>query len=213
MASLFPRWSNTVFRLVLVLILGVLVGGPLFLMAWVRAPIATGQETEVDQPVAFDHRHHVGDDGIDCRYCHYTVERSKYASIPPTQICMNCHGQVWNESPMLAAVRRSYDTGLPIHWARVYKLPDFVFFNHSVHIAKGVGCSSCHGRVDQMGRLYQVPTLQMSWCLGCHRNPAPNIRPLNEITDMTWKPNAKLGAKLVAERHINPPTYCSGCHR
>jgi hypothetical protein len=168
-AALFPPWSDTAFRLALVGVVGALVGLPTALMVYMRTPYATEQQFTVAQPVEFDHRHHVSDDGIDCRYCHRTVETSRYAGIPPTEVCMGCHGQIWNQSPMLEPVRRSYFTGQPIRWNRVHRLPDFVYFDHSAHVTHGVGCATCHGRVDRMAKVVRVATLQMDWCLSCHR--------------------------------------------
>src|SRR5262249_39620084 len=151
---------------------------------YVRTPYSDNREFPVDQPMQFDHRHHVKDDGIDCRYCHGDAERSSYAGIPATEVCMGCHSEVWSGSPMLEPLRRSWFSGKPIPWNRVHKLPDFVYFNHAVHLKKGVGCASCHGRVDQMALAYPVFSLTMGWCLDCHRNPAPHLRPPEEITNM-----------------------------
>ncbi len=153
---------------------------------------------------------------IDCRYCHTGVEESNYASIPPTQTCMNCHKVVKNDSEKLAEVNKSWENNTPIEWVRIHKVPDYAYFNHSAHINVGVGCSSCHGRVDQMDVVYQVESLSMGWCLDCHRNPAPHLRPLDQVTDMNWLPNThqiEIGAKLVKERDITPPEDCTGCHR
>ena len=170
----------------------------------------------IEQPVEFDHRHHTQDDGIDCRYCHNTVTRTEYAGIPSTALCMGCHSQIWNDSPLLEPVRRSYFSNTPIPYKRVYNLPDFVYFNHAIHSQKGVGCVSCHGRVDQMGRVYQVPSLTMSWCLDCHRNPEQHLRPLSAITSMTWTAGdsqAELGAALRTVLDVDPLVNCTACHR
>jgi hypothetical protein len=191
-ANLFPPWSDTAFRIALVVLLlsaGTLVAAP---FVYVRTPFNDGREFPVDEPVQFDHRHHVKDDRIDCRYCHGGAERSAYAGIPATEVCMGCHDQVWPDSPLLEPVRRSYFTGAPLEWNRVHKLPDFVYFNHAVHVNNGVGCESCHGRVDDMALDYEVAPLTMSWCLDCHRNPA---------------------AKLGRNTPVRSLTYCSACHR
>jgi hypothetical protein len=214
MAPLFPSWTNVVVRAVLPLGLTGIVGGVVFLLGYVRAPYSTGQFDPIEQPVQFDHRHHVRDVGIDCLYCHYAAETSSYAGIPSSSLCMNCHSQIWNGASVLDPVRHSFFSGESISWERVHNLPDFVFFNHSVHVKRGVGCVTCHGRVDKMGVVYATAPLTMQWCLDCHRAPAANIRPLDRITDMEWTPNSDtLGSRLASERGIDPPTQCSGCHR
>ena len=168
-----------------------------------------------EQPVPYSHRLHAGEMELDCRYCHANVERSHEAMIPPTQTCMGCHTQVHPESQRLAAVRESFETGESVEWVRVHQVPDHVFFDHSVHLAAGVGCVTCHGRVDQMEEVHQDQPLSMGWCLECHRNPEPNIRPVSEITNMAYDPTAHegLGAELLAERGIAPKQNCSTCHR
>jgi hypothetical protein len=169
-----------------------------------------------EQPVQFSHKHHAGELGIDCRYCHTSVEVSRNAGFPPTQTCINCHAQIWNLSPMLEPVRSSWQTGESIEWIRVYDLPDFVYFDHSIHIAKGIGCVSCHGRVDRMNLTYQYPSLHMEWCLECHRNPAPNVRPRSEVFNMEWEAPAaqpNLSAELVAAHRIRSNDDCTMCHR
>jgi hypothetical protein len=183
------------------------------LCIYVRTPYVTNAGFNVVQPVMFDHRHHVDDDGIDCRYCHATVETSPYAGVPPTATCMGCHDQIWNQSAMLEPVRRGWFTGLPIQWKRVHQLPDFVYFNHSIHVTRGIGCVSCHGRVDQMAQVFQVQPLTMGWCLGCHRDPEPNLRPRDQITSMTWIPDEGAGARLAAEYGTRRLTSCTTCHR
>jgi hypothetical protein len=216
MAALFPRWSDTLLRVGFVLLLALLALSIVFLMAWVRTPQITGQFDPIRQPVEFDHRHHVADDGIDCRYCHDLVERSPYAGVPPTERCMNCHNQIWNTSPLLAPVWASYFSDTPIPWVRVHLLPEFVYFNHSIHVNKGIGCESCHGRVDRMARVYQVARLQMGWCLDCHRNPQNHLRPLEEITTMGWEPpvpQEELGRELMERYRVRRLTNCTTCHR
>ena len=173
----------------------------------------------ITQPVQFSHKHHLADDGIDCRYCHSSVEKSANAGLPPTETCMTCHSKIWSDSPELAVVRESFRTGRPIEWARVHDLPDFVYFNHSIHIRKGVGCVSCHGRVDKMPLMYKQNTLTMGWCLNCHRNPEMFVRPREHVFDLAWQPEhldqTASGKKLVEEYHImgkQQLTNCSICH-
>jgi hypothetical protein len=169
-----------------------------------------------DQPVPYSHRLHAGELGIDCRYCHTTVEESAFANVPPTQTCMNCHRTIFPESEALAPVRASHDTGMPVEWMRVHDLPDFVYFNHSAHVRRGVGCVECHGRVDEMDVVYQAKALSMAWCLDCHRAPETHLRPLDQITNMAWTTDddrEELGRELRAAYGINPPTDCSTCHR
>jgi hypothetical protein len=169
--------------------------------------------------VPFSHQHHVGDLGIDCRYCHTSVEHAPNAGIPATEICMNCHSQMWVGSDMLEPVRASWRTGQSLQWQRIYNLPGFAYFDHSIHIHKGVGCSSCHGRIDAMPLTYQVPSLLMEWCLDCHRNPEQRLRPSAEVFNMHWEPPAdqlEIGRKLAQEyklRDTNFLTSCSVCHR
>jgi len=187
MSALFKPWTNTAFRVAL-FVLALLFGGGLIAgpMLYVRSPLYTQQQDPIDQPVQFDHRHHVGDEGIDCRYCHTSVEKSAFAGIPPTKTCMNCHAQIWTNAALLEPVRKSWATGESLVWTKVHDLPDYVYFNHSIHVNKGLGCASCHGRVDLMPLMYQQNTLQMEWCLNCHRNPAVNLRPVSEIYNMAW---------------------------
>jgi hypothetical protein len=216
MAALFPPWTNTASRVVLVLLAVLAIGVPTALCIYVRTPYVTDQEFPILQPIEFDHRHHVADDGIDCRYCHATVESSPWAGVPPTATCMGCHNQIWNASAMLEPVRRAIFTGQPIAWRRVHQLPDFVYFDHSIHVTHGIGCASCHGRVDEMGKVYQVAPLTMQWCLECHRNPEPNLRPRDQIASMTWMPPADggaLAAKLAHEYGTRHLTNCTTCHR
>lgn len=203
-------------------LLGILViacGVPVALMLWVRTSFATGEHANVPQPVAFDHRLHAGGLKIDCRYCHSTVERTASAGLPPTAACVGCHEQSLMESKTLAAVTTSLSSERPVAWRRVNALPDFVFFDHSIHVAKGVGCETCHGRVDQMARVEQARPLTMGWCLECHRDPAAHLRPTSEITTMGWdeahgRPHVdSLGVRLVRDYHVQRLTTCSTCHR
>jgi hypothetical protein len=216
MAQVFPRSANAVARVTL---LGGIVG-PLALLGvlWlvVRSPYLTGQGTPVSQPIPFSHKHHVGDDGIDCRYCHTTAETSPFAGMPTTETCMNCHAQVWNQSDTLAPVRASLSTGQPLVWERVYQLPDYVYFDHSIHVEKGVACESCHGRVDQMPQIEKAASLQMSWCLDCHRDPVSHLRPPEDVTMMGWEPPSNVATvqqQLALENHVQSKTDCSTCHR
>lgn len=168
------------------------------------------------QPVPYSHKLHAGNLGMDCYYCHSTVYKSSYAAIPTTETCMNCHTRVRPQSPLLTPVRESYASGESIPWIKVHKLPDYVYFNHQAHVTSGVSCVSCHGRVDQMIEVKQVQPLSMAWCLDCHRNPAPNVRPAELVTKLDWKPErdpVEIGREIIAAKHINPPTNCSGCHR
>lgn len=181
-----------------------------------HSPYETRQGVPREQPVAFSHRHHSGELGIDCRYCHTSVEKSSFANIPPTSICMNCHSEMWASSPALEPVRESYRTGKSIEWTRVHDLPMFVYFNHSIHVSKGFGCSACHGRVDQMPLTWQSASLEMKWCLDCHRNPEKFVRPLDQVYNMAWQSppdQLALGRRLVSEYHIQSMTSCDTCHR
>ena len=189
-----------------------------FVVLWVyvRSPYVTGAGVVREQPVPFSHKHHVADDGIDCRYCHTSVEDSSFAGIPSTQICMNCHSQLYADSPMLAPVRNSYTSGEPLRWARVNNLPDYVYFDHSIHINKGVGCNTCHGQINEMPLTWQSASLYMEWCLQCHRNPEQYVRPRDQVFNMNYQPppdQLALGEQLVAEYHIDSKTSCSTCHR
>ena len=186
MPQIFPKAVNYYFRFALVAL--PMLGGAtgIGLAAFFRSTYATGVLEVVPQPVAFSHAHHSGQLGIDCRYCHNTVEVSGFANIPPTKTCVNCHQQMWTGSSMLAPVRESWKTDMPIPWNRVHNVPHFAYFNHSIHVAKGVGCASCHGRVDEMNLLYQDKTLLMEWCIDCHREPEKNLRPNSEVFNPAW---------------------------
>ena len=228
---IFPAWSNRLVPMAL--------GGAILALSGVTAAFSyygTQKHFEVgytpNQPVDYSHKLHAGDMGIDCRYCHVNVEKSQHATVPPTQTCMNCHWKVKTDSVKLLPVRESFATGQPIPWVKVHKLPDYVYFDHSAHVNVGVGCSSCHGRVDQMPKVTQVQPLSMGWCLDCHRQPGGHIREAGvPVTDMNWKP--KTDAPVIAAgpadayygkrfadapvtktgRKIAPPLHCSGCHR
>lgn len=168
------------------------------------------------QPIEYSHKLHADELGIDCRYCHANVENSQEAMIPPTQTCMGCHALVKPDSPKLEALRASWKSGKPVEWVRIHKLPDHVFFDHSAHVAVGVGCVNCHGRIDQMEVVMQVEPLSMGWCLDCHRNPSPHLRPADEVTNMDWIPprdHAAFAARVIEEKNLKPPEDCTACHR
>jgi hypothetical protein len=216
MAQLFPRSANAFARgsILVVVVLGGLAGWALWIVA--NSGYVTRQGLTLEQPVPFSHDHHVGQIGIDCRYCHTSVETSAMAGIPPTQTCMNCHNQIWTNAELLEPVRASFRDGTPLAWNRVYDLPGFVYFDHSIHVAKGVGCVSCHGRVDEMPLMYQASSLLMSWCLDCHRDPVPNLRPSDRITDLQWQPPAGFAEeqlRLASLNNVQSKTSCSVCHR
>ena len=219
MSQLFQRNINIYSRLSIVaaVVFLAFLGGVVGLLY--MSGYHTRQDDFIEQPIQFSHAHHVGGMGLDCRYCHTSVEDSAFANIPPTKTCMNCHSQIWTNAPMLEPVRTSFRDDTPLRWTRVYDLPDFVYFNHSIHVKQGVGCATCHGQVDQMPLMYQKPTLMMSWCLDCHRNPAKYVRPRDQVFNMAWEPPADdpgLGARLVKEYNIGSVqqlTSCSTCHR
>ena len=186
MAQVFDRSSNALPRASLVLTGLIVIALGVALNSLQRSPWVTRQGQRPDQPVPFSHKHHVEGLGLQCQYCHTSVEKSSYAGIPPTKTCMNCHSQIWTNAQLLEPVRQSWATGASIQWIKVHDLPDYVYFNHEIHVNKGIGCSSCHGRVDQMPLMYAENTLQMEWCLNCHRNPGVNLRPTSEIYNMAW---------------------------
>jgi len=196
-----------------VLVVGTLLG---LLTTANRWSWVNNRQVVREQPVQFSHQHHVQTVGLDCRYCHTSAESSSFAGIPPSKTCMNCHSQIWSTSPYLEPVRSSFRDEQSLRWTRVHDLPDFAYFNHSAHVKKGVGCESCHGRVDKMPLMLQENSLQMEWCLECHRNPAKYLRSRSEIYTMGYKPaepQAVIGARLMKEYHVNPRTSCSTCHR
>jgi len=239
--QIFHRSTNTIAK--------VSIFGSVFFLAffaWIfstllRSSYATGQGVVLEQPVPFSHDHHVAGLGIDCRYCHTTVEKSAFAGVPPTETCMNCHKQIWTNADLLEPVRASYRDNVPIEWTRVHDLPDFVYFDHSVHVAKGIGCVTCHGEVDKMPLMFQQASLQMEWCLACHRDPVQNVRPREEVfnlhwdpldresfarymplsaeqaADPEWQPASKdvqaLQAKFAKEYNVQSLMSCSACHR
>ena len=217
MAQVFRKRANAITTIVIVVTF-LLVSFLGLGFAVVRSPYVTGVGVAPRQPVPFSHEHHVGGLGIDCRYCHTSVETSSFAGIPPTETCMTCHSQLWTHAEMLAPVRDSLSSGKPLRWIRVNDLPDFVYFNHSIHINKGIGCVNCHGRVDRMPLTWQAKTLFMPWCLECHRGPERFVRPREHVFDMAWKPSedqSALGRRLVEQYHIRVGklTDCYVCHR
>jgi len=216
MSQIFHHSTNTLSK---VSIFGAVffVAGIVWLILEVnRSPYVTRAHEARSQPVPFSHAHHVGGLGVECRYCHTSVDRSSYAGIPPTKTCMNCHSQIWAQSPTLEPVRASFRTDTSIEWVKVHDLPDFAYFNHSAHVNKGVGCSTCHGRVDQMPLVWQEKSLQMEWCLECHRNPERFLRPKSEVYNIAYEPPAnqlELGRTLVKDYDVKPQVTCSTCHR
>jgi hypothetical protein len=216
MSQIFRRSANTFSKVSIVGLL-LLVGGLIGLvMVLGRSSYVTRAQEYVEQPVQFSHLHHVGDDGIDCRYCHTSVETSAFAGIPPTKTCMNCHSQIFSTAPILEPIRASFREDRPLQWVRVHDLPDFVYFNHSVHIKKGMGCETCHGRIDRMPLTLQQNSLQMEWCIECHRAPEQNVRPRSEVFTVGYRPpvpQSELGPKLVKEYGIQASIACSTCHR
>ncbi len=216
MPQIFHPSTNTIAR---VSIFGALflVGGLLWvLLLYQRSSYVTLRGVPTTQPVPFSHQHHVGGVGLDCRYCHTSVEKSAFAGIPPTQTCMGCHARLWNDAPVLAPVRDSYAKGESLRWMRVHNLADFAYFDHSVHVAKGVACVTCHGRVDHMPLMYKANTLQMEWCLDCHRHPERSLSPKEALFKMDYEaaePQATMGRRLMESNHVHTRTDCTTCHR
>jgi len=211
----FPEWTQKFKRMVGLLV----IGGPVYLVAVIAygvTPQAIRIGYQPKQPVPYSHALHVGELGLDCRYCHNTVEESPHSAVPPAGTCMNCHAGIRADKASLLPVRESASQDKPLPWVRVNDLPDYVYFNHSAHVTRGVGCESCHGRVDQMEQVYQAKPLTMEWCLGCHRDPYPNLRPVKEVTTMgykTKKDRRQLGLELAKQYNLKPRTDCSTCHR
>lgn len=216
MAQIFHPSTNTISR---VSIFGALffVAGSLYIADLInRSPYVTQADVPREQPIPFSHAHHVGAVGLDCRYCHTAVEESSVAGIPPTKTCINCHSQLFSDSPTLEPVRSSFRSGVPILWTRVNDLPDFVYFDHSIHLNKGVGCTTCHGRVDRMPLVWQEAPLQMDWCVNCHRHPEQYLRPREDLFRADYEPpddQESLGRRLIAEYQVKTRTDCSTCHR
>lgn len=213
---LFPKWSNLLLP-TLILVGAIMPLYAILFVAYGFSPKTLEVGYQPRQPVPFSHAMHAGQLGLDCRYCHNTVERSSYAAIPPTQTCMNCHTQIRKDSPRLSLVKDSYETGKSIQWTKVHKVGDYAYFNHSAHVNRGVGCATCHGRIDRMEVVAQFSPLSMGWCLNCHRNPDQNLRPLDRITDMAFNPAVDVSeqkrAELKANLAIQPSEQCSTCHR
>jgi len=217
MANLFPKWSNTVpLKLIAVVsILGVTVVGG---VTYYFTPKYTRVGYSPKQPVAYNHYLHAEQLGIDCRYCHSYVDESGYANVPDAETCMNCHSQVKSDSPQLAPIRASYESGEPVEWVRIHKVPDYVYFNHAVHVNRGISCVECHGNINEMEVVYHAEPLSMGFCLECHRNPEESIRPLEEVYNLNWEPDQEQAHEewardAVVNWNVNPPQSCSGCHR
>ena len=219
MAQFFNKSANNIAKISMIAVAVLAATGGLAFTQLSRSSYLTGRYVEKQQPVQFSHKHHVGDDGIDCRYCHQTVETTASAGMPSTQTCMNCHSQIWADSPYLEPVRASFRDNKPIEWERVHDLPEYTYFNHSIHVAKGVGCSTCHGAIDKMPAVFQENTLQMEWCIACHREPEKFIRPKSEIYNMQWqdgdldkaeRDKLKIDHKIRSKEML---TSCSTCHR
>lgn len=218
MAQIFPKQANDFVKVIAAaVLLGVCGLGTVATGLWL-SPFVTQKDVAKEQVVPFSHLHHVKGLGIDCRYCHTTVETSSFAGIPPTETCMSCHSQIWTNAKMLEPVRASFKTQKPLEWIRINDVPDFVYFNHSIHVNKGVGCVTCHGQVDDMPLMHKGQTLRMGWCLECHRAPEKFLRPPSEVFNMQWQPPADQDAKgleLVKNNHVKVEqlTNCSVCHR
>jgi hypothetical protein len=218
MAQLFRPRANSIARLTVAGVPLLAVGTSAIVYGFARSDFWTEVKVPQQQPVPFSHQHHAGGLGIDCRYCHTTVEESGFAGLPPIETCMTCHSQVWKDAPVLQPVRESWQTGKPIKWRRVYDLPGYVYFDHSIHVAKGVGCATCHGRVNQMPLTWKTQELYMRWCLDCHRDPAKNLRPIDQVVSMNYRQPVDQGAvgrKLLQENHVHTSglTDCYTCHR
>ncbi|MBN2412519.1 cytochrome c3 family protein [candidate division KSB1 bacterium] len=215
MAQIFPRWTNKTPRVIL--ITAVTAFAAIVAFFWYfGSPKYTDAGYRPVQPVPYSHKLHAGDLELDCRYCHWAVEISESANVPSTQICMNCHSLILTESEKLMPLRESIGNNVPVQWIRVHMLPDYVYFDHGAHLNAGVGCVTCHGNVAEMEIVSQISPLSMSWCLECHRNPAPNLRPVDQITNMNWQPpedQKSFAEQVLKEKNIYPPVACSGCHR
>jgi len=212
MAQVFDRTSNALARASLVLTGLIVIATGVALDQLQRSPWVTRQGQRADQPIPFSHKHHVEGLGLQCQYCHTSVEKSSYAGIPPTKTCINCHAQIWTNAALLEPVRQSWATGASIQWIKVHDLPDFVYFNHEIHVNKGIGCASCHGRVDEMPLMYEENSLQMEWCLNCHRNPAVNLRPTSEIYNMAWDgPSSEKPVRCTATGKVGPTAQGVSC--
>lgn len=215
----FPEWHNKLPPIIFGVVGPLATAAVIFGVWYYFSPYFTDVGYRPEQPVPYSHKLHVGDLGMDCRYCHTGVEQGPHAGVPPTQTCMNCHSQIWTESPKLLPVRQSWVTGEPVPWVRIHKVPDFAYFDHSVHVSASIGCETCHGRVDQMIEVQQHAPLSMQWCVDCHMEPERNLRPADKVTAMgyaeklTEDEQLAIGRKIKEEKSISPPIHCSGCHR
>ena len=212
---IFPPWFDNAVKVIGAFMgVGLVFYVTLFVLAASPSNLDVGYQP--DQPIPYSHQLHVGELGMDCRYCHTMVEETSAATVPPTATCMNCHATILTDSDELVPLMESWATGLPVRWKRVHDLPDYAYFDHSAHVNRGIGCISCHGRIDKMPVVRQVEPLSMGWCLECHREPEKHLRPQDQITSMTWTPEGdqlELGRRIREERDINPSTSCSTCHR
>ena len=219
MSQIFPRSANATARMSLGVVAAVVLFAGWAVFTLMRSSWATGQREFIEQPVQFSHAHHVGGVGLDCRYCHTSVETSAFAGIPPTKTCMNCHSQIWTNAPILEPVRASFREDKNLTWIRVHDLPDFVYFNHQIHVKQGVGCATCHGEIDKMPLTFQANSLLMEWCLDCHRAPEKYLRPRDQVFNMLYEPPAnqlELGRQLKRQYNVASVehlTSCSICHR
>jgi hypothetical protein len=219
MSQIFPRSANAAARMSLGGLVAVVLFTGWLVFALMRSSWATGQHDFIEQPIQFSHAHHVGGVGLDCRYCHTSVETSAFAGIPPTKTCMNCHSQIWSTAPILEPVRASFRDDVNLSWIRVHDLPDFVYFSHKIHVKQGVGCATCHGEIDKMPLTYQANSLLMEWCLDCHRAPEKYLRPRDQVFNMAYEPPAnqlELGLTLKKQYNVASVehlTSCSVCHR
>lgn len=215
MAQIFPRWTNKI-PLYLAAVIIISLTGLTGVVWWFASPEYTDVGYQPVQPVAYSHKLHAGDLGLDCRYCHTSVETGAVASVPPTQTCMNCHTLIKPDSEKLKTVTDSWNTGKPIEWIRIHKVPDYTYFDHSIHVQAGVGCITCHGNVAQMDEVRLSEPLSMGWCLDCHRDPGKNLRPVDLVTDMSWTADdghEEWVKEFMVNNKINPTEDCSRCHR
>jgi hypothetical protein len=215
--NLFPPSSNPLARLTIILFAIAVIAAGFFLYVLVRSPYLTRVNIVQDQPIPFSHKHHVDGLGIDCRFCHASVENSSFAGMPSTETCMKCHSVIWSDSPMLEPVRESFRTGKPLAWNRVHNLADHVFFDHSIHVRQGISCVRCHGRVDKMPLVWKSESMQMAWCLSCHRQPEKFIRPREQVFNMEWAPgpgfNGEARKQLAEAYRVESMIHCNACHR
>jgi formate-dependent nitrite reductase cytochrome c552 subunit len=217
MANVFPKWANFVPIKIIIGIVFVLIAIT-SIVTYYFTPKYTRVGYQPTQPVAFSHKLHAGQLGMDCRFCHNHVDESAHANVPSTSTCMSCHSIIKTQSAALAPIRASYENDKPVEWVKIHKVPDYVYFNHSIHVNRGISCVECHGRIDQMEVVHHDQSLSMSWCLECHNNPEEKIRPLDKVYDLKWKAESKeaqleMGMELVHDWNVNPPISCSGCHR